>query len=51
MHADEHPRAALRVEADDRLLAVPLTQEVFEHAVILPVGYTPPPEWPESGQS
>jgi len=52
MDADEDPCAALRIEADDGLLAVPRPQEILEHTVILPVfGYTPPPVWPESAQS
>ena len=33
MDADEHPGAALAVEADHRLLAVPVLQQLLEHAL------------------
>ncbi len=35
MNADEHPCAARLVEADHRLLAVPLPQQILEHTWIL----------------
>ena len=53
--ADEHPRAARLVEADDRLLAVPRPQEILEHTGILQartgLRYTHASEWPENAQS
>jgi hypothetical protein len=51
--ADEHPGAALGVEANDRMLAVPSREKVLEvhemDGIEALLGYTPPPEWPENG--
>ena len=51
--ADEHPGSALGVVADDRVLSVPVREEMLKvHAADrteAPLGYTPPPEWPENG--
>ena len=52
--AHEHPRAAGPVEPDDRLLAVPLPQQILEHTqdnTQPPASATIPRRWPESGQS